>query len=148
MKYKIRAATITYSKRKAKENREREANLLKRIASLERQYYESNSACVLQELNDSRTQLNHIYDFKLQGIIVRSRARWVENGEKSTKCFLNLEKRHKESNVIRNLITAEGRTLSAGNDILSEIRSFYQTLYRSEEVYPDLIFQNLPVMKS
>ena len=31
---------------------------------------------------------------KVKGIIIRARARWHEYGEKSTKYFLNLEKRN------------------------------------------------------
>ena len=36
--------------------------------------------------------LERFYDKKTEGIIVRSRARWHEHGEKSNKYFLNLEK--------------------------------------------------------
>ena len=36
-----------------------------------------------------------MYDNKTKGIVViRARARWHENGEKSTKHFLNLQKRN------------------------------------------------------
>ena len=40
------------------------------------------------------------YEEKVKAIIIRARARWYEHGEKSTKYFLNLEKR----NHIKNLI--------------------------------------------
>ena len=35
---------------------------------------------------------------KVEGIIVRSRARWHEYGEKNSKYFFNLEKRNHISN--------------------------------------------------
>ena len=34
------------------------------------------------------------YEVITNGIIVRARARWYEHGERSTKYFLNLEKRN------------------------------------------------------
>lgn len=40
------------------------------------------------------------YDFKLNGIIVYSRARWVENGGKKIFFFSSLEKRDKISNTV------------------------------------------------
>ena len=53
------------------------------------------------DLNASRYQaaqekLETFYEEKTKGIImrVRVRVRWHEYGEKSTKYFLNLEKRH------------------------------------------------------
>ena len=42
--------------------------------------------------NTVKEKLEHLYEEKLQGIIIRARARWCEHGEKSTKYFLNLEK--------------------------------------------------------
>ena len=45
-------------------------------------------------LDTAQKQLESFYEEKTKGIIVRARARWHENGEKSTKYFLNLEKRN------------------------------------------------------
>ena len=38
--------------------------------------------------------MEQIYDKKVEGIIVRSQARWLEHGEKNPKYFFNLEKRN------------------------------------------------------
>ena len=44
-----------------------------------------------------------MYDTKFEGIIVRSRARWYEHGEKNSKYFLNLGKRNHIRKHIRKL---------------------------------------------
>ena len=45
-------------------------------------------------LNSAKEELELLYKEKVKGIIIRARARWHEDGEKSTKYFLNLEKRN------------------------------------------------------
>jgi len=45
-------------------------------------------------LNSAKDTLELFYEEKVKGIIIRARARWHEHGEKSTKYFLNVEKRN------------------------------------------------------
>ena len=52
------------------------------------------------DFNMGKESLEHFYEEKLQGIIIRTRARWCEHGEKSTKYFLNLEKRNHVKNYM------------------------------------------------
>ena len=61
------------------------------------------------DLNASRYQtaqekLETFYEEKTKGIIIRARVRWHEYGEKSTKYFLNLEKRNHIKKHIRKLL--------------------------------------------
>ena len=42
----------------------------------------------------TREKIESFYEEKTRGIIIRARARWHEYGEKSSKHFLNLEKRN------------------------------------------------------
>ena len=46
-----------------------------------------------------RSELNKIAEYRTKGAIIRSRTRWREQGEKSTKYFLNLEKQQNAKNV-------------------------------------------------
>ncbi len=45
---------------------------------------------ILDELNHERNKLNEIMEDKTKGIILRSKAEWVEGSEKNTKQFSNL----------------------------------------------------------
>jgi len=41
-----------------------------------------------------KSELESMYDKKVEGLIIRARAGWHEHGEKNSKYFLNLEKRN------------------------------------------------------
>ena len=61
-----------------------------------------NEAQLIEERNVLKQSFDRLYAEKAIGAKVRSRARWVEQGEKSTAFFLNLEKIHQSHNVIEN----------------------------------------------
>lgn len=46
------------------------------------------------------TQLSYLIDKKANGAQIRSRAKWIQEGEKNTNFFLGLEKKHQSNNVI------------------------------------------------
>ena len=58
--------------------------------------------------------------------------RWIEHGEKPTKYFFNMERRNYTKKTITELIVAGGTTISNDDDILEEIRGFYENLYKSD----------------
>lgn len=60
-------------------------------------------------LEEKRLYLEKIRKAKMQGQIIRSRTRWVEEGEKPTKYFCNLES--------RNFINKTIKRVDVGNDI-------------------------------
>ena len=59
------------------------------------------------------------------GAITRSKAKWVEEGEKNTKYFLNLEKRNFNNKYIRKLITKNNEEITSLKDIINEEMQFY-----------------------
>ena len=54
------------------------------------------------------------------GAKLRSRAKWVEQGEKSSKYFYNLEKKNFSSNIIKQLKKENGTYTTCDNEILHE----------------------------
>lgn len=79
----------------------------------------------------SVTKLEDVYEKQAVAAQVRARARWIEDGEKPTKNFLNLEKSRQSKNVIRRLKTEEGNTIIDKDTIFQYERHFYETLYSS-----------------
>ena len=55
---------------------------------------ETEKTDILNELDVKILQKEEISKHKIQGTIIRSKSRWYNEGEKNTKYFLNLEKRH------------------------------------------------------
>ena len=83
-------------------------------------------------LDEIKEKLELLYEEKVQGIIIRVRARWHEYGERSTKYFLNLEKRNHVKKHIRKLLIS-GSITTDPNQILSEQKRFYQNLYKTDD---------------
>ena len=144
IKFKIRNFCIHYSKQKASERRRQEFLLLNDISKLEHALYNFESPDLRNRLKERRNDLLMLYNYKLQGTILRSRARWVEHGEKNTKYFLNLEKRNKSHQFIQKLINDHGHIIVDHKDILTEIFNFYSSLYTSKKCNPSCFFTGLP----
>ena len=68
-----------------------------------------------------------------QKLIFRSRAKWVEEGEKSTKYFLNLLKDRQKKMLIRK-ITSNGITHFKQDEISKAIQKFYEGLYKENAI--------------
>ena len=73
-------------------------------------------------------------------MIVRSKEWWVEQGEKPTKYFFNLEKKRQQKKEMTELNSSTGTLLSDSRGIRKELNSFYQGLFSEEEV--DMEAQN------
>ena len=69
---------------------------------------------------------------KTKGAILRSRARWQEQGEHNTKYSLNLEKRNHCGKSVAKLKINGNEYTSNQFEILSEEKKFYETLYKSQ----------------
>lgn len=85
----IRSITISYSSFKKKERDKIEITLLKDIENIE-----SQSDIDFELLHEKKSELEKVRKEKLQGHIIRSRAKWVEEGEKPSKYFCSLESRN------------------------------------------------------
>ena len=71
------------------------------------------------------------YDKKIEGTIIRSRARWHEYGEKSNKYFLSLEKRNNVRKHVRKLCLS-GVITTDRKKVLEASSDFYKNLYSSQ----------------
>ena len=94
LKYKIRFFVRIYAKEKAAFRRARRSYLEEKVKSLENAISSDSSAEILHDYSDARIELEKAYDHIAQGIILRSRAQWYHEGEKSTSYFLRLKKRN------------------------------------------------------
>jgi len=75
-----------------------------------------------------------IYENRGKGLIVRSKTRWIEQGEKPTKYFFNLEKRN-YNKTIKELKHLEGKSVTKEEEIPEKIEILYRKLYTSILLY-------------
>lgn len=81
-----------------------------------------------------------------QGAQIRSRAKWVEDCEKSTAYFFQLERVRQENSVIKQIKTMEGELVSEDEKILETAAVFYSDLFHSkisETIAADRYFDNI-----
>ena len=127
---KVREQTLRYAKTtKAKMLREEE-ELEKKINMFQRQI---DSGCnnaneklaINIRLEQKTKELENIVEY----IIMRAKCRWYNEGEKNSKYFLSLEKRHYKNGVISQLKLGENEFASSDKEILSECETFYRDIY-------------------
>ena len=58
---------------------------------------------------------------------------WYNEGEKNTKYFLTLEKRHFKQGTISQLKANDKDFITTDEEILTECKSFYEQLYTSRK---------------
>ena len=123
----IRGKTISYATYKKKQISTQEKKLITEIEELEHKGDKDLLDQKKQDLIDIRQQ-------HMNGVRVRSRAQWVDEGEKVTKYFCALENRNFISKSMTKLISNSGSILDDQEQILTEVKSFYQHLYSHREV--------------
>ena len=62
----------------------------------------------------------------------RSKMKWIEQGEKPTKYFFNLEKNNYEKKLIREIKLQNGELTSDPVQVNNGIEDFYRNMYTSK----------------
>ena len=73
-----------------------------------------------------------------EAVKIRSRARWLEEGEKPTKYFFTLGSTRKEKNTIKVIYNADGHEVVTQQEIEAAHKEFYSKLYSQEPVDPQI----------
>lgn len=136
LKMEIRGYTISFSGRKKKERVQKEKTLEGEINKMEKQLSQNPSTELADIIQSQKEELKRLREPSIQGMMIRSRARWVEKGEKPTRYFCNLEKRQYTSKVISWVDTGD-RIVTEQGDILKEQAAFYNKLYSSTDPQVD-----------
>ena len=89
-------------------------------------------------LNTTKQELTELQSQRAEALIFRSKARWAEFGEKSTKYFLNLEKARYNAKTATEMYDKEGILVKNPSKVLDIQREFYQELYKKN---PKVNFQ-------
>ena len=103
LKYKVRDFSKQYSVDKAREQKAKRNRLESRVKELDVLISSNAEETFIQEYHECKHQLEEIYNYITQGIILSSKVDWYEHGEKFSKYFLNLEKRNKAESHIRKI---------------------------------------------
>ncbi len=134
LKLRIKEHTINYCTQKAISRKDEIAELEYKISKIDIEIANQIYSNELQEERKTlKRNLDELYISKAKGAQVRSRVRWIEEGEKSTNYFLNLEKQRQSANVIDKL-KYNGKEEDSDEGILQICTSFYQDLFSSQNI--------------
>ena len=153
IKMKIRGSAISVSSFKKKQRDKQEKELQDKLIKLNFEYNECinnndySIDSIKDEMEKTETELRILREKKVNGIITRAKAKWQAEGEKSTRYFCNLEKKHYLEKTIPKLILEDGVETTDQKAICNEQRCFYQKLYTSakpilNESHSNLFFDN------
>ena len=130
VKSDIRSATISYSAYISKQRRKTETELKERLDTLELLISIDNEA--IDEYTLVKSETEKLLQLKTQGSLIRSRAKYIEEGEKNTKYFLSLEKRNHSIKHIKSLFDQNDNLLEDPGEILNAQKQFYMELYTEQ----------------
>ena len=85
---------------------------------------EPQNQSIIERINSLKRDLEKIIEHRTKGAILRSKSQWNNEGERNTKYFLNLEKRHYKQGTISQLKINDADFVTSDKAILSECESF------------------------
>ncbi len=129
-KYKVRSLSIKFSKTRSNQQREHEIKSFQEI----NEYYRKAALSDEDGANilGLQTRLDDLLSKRARGAYVRSRAKWIEQGEKDTSYFFGLERRRQEKNKI-NTLKVNNCKCSDPKVISEEMYQFFSKLYSPKE---------------
>lgn len=134
VKLDIKNFSIQYCKslRKAKKSKEMEIRieLEKETKRIEENQKEGDLAKMLM-LQD---QLRVMEDERCIGAIIRSKAKYVVEGERSTKFFFNLEKNRQRADLMKEVLDKNGEIKRGTEEILTTVKDFYKDLFERQGI--------------
>ena len=132
IKLAIRNFTVPYCSRKKKLSIQREKDLDSEYLRLFNIVHTQDEVPgdLMDQYNSVKSELENIEKVKSRGIILRSKAKWVEEGEKNTSYFLRLERANYKNKHIEQLMDKNNRSIITDPEkILNLQRDFYQNLF-------------------
>ncbi len=149
-KIKFREYSIKYSIEIQKEKRNEYKKLEKEILNVNKEIIDNpgNVDHLKLKRNALQAEFEKFHLEKAQGYQIRSRAKYVQEGEKNSSYFLKLEQAHQTYNRIDQLIDKDGQIIDTDPGILSECVIFYDDLYKSTNPDTDKIDKYLDSVKS
>ena len=124
-----------------------------KLTKLEKTLAQQENPELLAEILKVKAELEISSLAAAQGAQTRSRTKFIEQGEKNTAYFLNLEKTNAASNTITSITAENGQIFTTQNDILIQQTKFYKELYqedpslqnKSDKYISDFLGQNCTV---
>ena len=140
---RIRGESVKFASGLKKNRDNKEKALIKDIEILEQ-----GQSHNYQIIDDKKQELENLREHKMKGHFIRSRLKWLNEGEKPTKFFCSLEKRNYTEKTIRKLEISDGTLITDQFKILNEIRKFYIQLFKARPEYGNTEFELQKILQN
>jgi exodeoxyribonuclease III len=125
-KLKMKELSMAYSKEKCMLHRQKMTSLNKKLDELDSKLaVDPQNDILLQEKQKIKQEVELDEMNKAKSAQIRAREKFITDGEKNTRYFLNLEKVRGSNKIIENLKTTQGN-ITSQTDILAEQVSFFK----------------------
>ena len=140
IKLDVQEISLQYGQLKAQRKKAQKQKLQNKLKQLEQKLAcinssSYNSISIIEATNIKidrvKQELDQIANKEIEGVILRAKARWVEQSEKSTKYFFQLEKTRSKNKVMSKVETENG-IITDPKKILQAQSSFYKNLYTTD----------------
>ena len=133
LKVMIKSETIEYSNKINQVRNNKVEKLIHEIKKLDSQIIlNPHSKEILSALESKKKELEILQMHKTKGAIIRSRARYIKDGEKNSKYFLNLEKSRGNCNTILSVENDNGHHQNNHFEILTTIKEYHENMSKKD----------------
>ncbi len=130
LKRHIKNISRKHTHKKSIAQRQYAKSIDKRLQNLRRKIPSQNTDEFITSLLHSKKQLE---EEKARIHMDKTKSQWLEEGEKCSQFFLNLENKRKQNTLMYEITDSNGKTLTTSEDILAETKLHYQKLYTRRE---------------
>jgi len=113
--------------------------LTNKLISLRQRLVDGDNS-VVDSIHDVECRLKAIYVKETEGILIRSRAEWLEDSDRPTRYFFQLQSSNAQKSHMSSIYDSSGAEVSSQEEIEQAHVDFYSSLFSEEPV--DLNFPN------
>ena len=132
-KESIKQECITFSRDKRRRTSHQRVLITNQLIQLKRDLVRGENVSI-PLINSLEADLTALNQRALEGVKVRSRARWLEEGERPSRYFFRLEKERIEKNFVRSIYDHNGSEVFSREDVEHAHVQFYTNLFATEPI--------------
>jgi exonuclease III len=104
------------------------------VQAFESMQADQHSVATIGTFTAARAAAEQVEDYRSRGAAVRSRCRWLREGEAPTKYFFRLAAAKSVESTIPEIKGHDGEPVTSNADILDRLATFYEQLYTPADV--------------
>ena len=142
MKQKVRQYSMSYAKEKSNERKSEKILWSKKLRTANKKLAminvtAHNAIHLIEKVNgkidECKEKLRKMSMYEVQGAMLRSKVKWIQEAEHNTKYFFGLEKRSAKKKVMQCIKNESGVEIRESKQILELQRNFYEKLYTKND---------------